>query len=168
MRTRSVSSAGVATLIVVFAVAPGSAAGQGTTAPAARRIAPAAAPADTPTYTPPRTPDGQPDISGLYIGLTAPGAVEAPLVPIPQRDRSLLGGEFSFNLNERPPLPEGAARRPLVVDPPDGKVPLQPWALEKRKEIIANQGGSIGVHSVPGEGCEFYFDLPPAKSGGAA
>jgi hypothetical protein len=139
VRTRSVSSAGVATLIVVFAVAPGTASGQGTTAPAARRIAPATASADTPAYTPPRTPDGQPDISGLYIGLTAPGAVEAPLVPIPPRGPNPLGGEFSFNLNERPPLPEGAARRPLVVDPPDGKIPLQPWALEKRKEIIANQ-----------------------------
>jgi signal transduction histidine kinase len=33
------------------------------------------------------------------------------------------------------------------------------------KEIVVAQGGVIGVNSKPGEGTEFYFDLPPAKSG---
>ena len=27
----------------------------------------------------------------------------------------------------------------MIVDPPDGKVPLQPWAMEKRTEIMAHQ-----------------------------
>ena len=27
----------------------------------------------------------------------------------------------------------------MIVDPPDGKVPLQPWAMDKRTEIMANQ-----------------------------
>ncbi len=35
------------------------------------------------------------------------------------------------------------------------------------KEIVQAQGGTIGVKSNPGEGSEFYFDLPTATTSGA-
>lgn len=97
------------------------------------------APAAAAAYSPPRTPDGQPDISGLYVALTAPGPVETAIAPPTARAGGRAGGEFLFGINERAALPAGTTRRPLVVDPPDGKIPLQAWAWEKRKEIIANQ-----------------------------
>ena len=96
------------------------------------------APATGAEYAPPRTPDGQPNISGIYQGISAPGPVEVPFAPPPPRQGgSRAGSEFSFGINER--VAAGGERRPLVVDPADGKIPFQPWALEKRKEIIANQ-----------------------------
>ena len=113
-------------------------------APSGRGAAPAA-PASYPpytrpvsTYVPPRTPDGQPDVSGLYVAIPLPRNVETPLVPV-ARPPNRANGEFSYSLNERPKLPEGAIVRPAGVDPADGKIPLKPEALARRKEIIANQ-----------------------------
>ena len=113
--------------------------------PPAERGAPPPAPANYPpytrpasTYVPPRTADGQPDITGLYLAIPLPRSIETPLVPM-NRAPNRANGEFSFSLNERPKLPEGAMVRPVGVDPPDGKIPLTPEALARRKDIIANQ-----------------------------
>jgi len=93
----------------------------------------------TTTFVPPKTPDGQPDISGLYLAIPLPRGIETPLVPLANRSPNRANSEFSFSINERPKLPEGAIARPVGVDPPDGKIPLTPEALARRKEIIANQ-----------------------------
>lgn len=90
-------------------------------------------------FEPSKTPDGQPNISGIYMALPAPGPVEVALAPPPPRQGARAGGEFSFGISERAPLAPGTERRPFIVDPADSKIPFQPWALEKRKEILANQ-----------------------------
>ena len=111
-------------------------AGGGAPPPASANYPPYTRPAST--YVPPRTADGQPDITGLYLAIPLPRSIETPLVPI-TRAPNRANGEFSFSLNERPKLPEGAVVRPVGVDPPDGKIPLTPEALARRKNIIANQ-----------------------------
>ena len=110
---------------------PSLAAAQGgaAAAPAGSGQAPAAAATYPPytrpvsTYVPPRTPDGQPDVSGLYVAIPLPRSVETPLVPMANRAANRANGEFSYSLNERPKLPEGAIVRPAGVDPADGKIP---------------------------------------------
>jgi hypothetical protein len=62
------------------------------------------------TFTPPRTPDGQPNLQGVW---------EAPMA----------GG--LNNIEGRNP---NRAATTLVVDPPDGTIPYQPWAREQKTE----------------------------------
>ncbi len=76
------------------------------------------------TYTPPRTADGQPDLQGIWqgIGVAYYSIENLELQPIYQQNRqdpSLRG-------------------KSIIVDPADGKIPYQPWAAAKAKEIFDN------------------------------
>ena len=99
----------VATIVVVSLVMPFPAAGQ---SPAAEATA----------YTPPRTPDGQPDLQGFWR--VAPGG-----------SYSIEDLEMHSIYQRRRPNPDvrGQSR---IVDPPDGKLPYQPWAAAKAKMIF--------------------------------
>lgn len=66
-------------------------------------------------FTPPRTPDGRPNFQGIW-GRTA--------------------GFGSTAFEERTADATAGAGKSMVVDPPDGRIPYQPWAREKRAEII--------------------------------
>jgi len=129
----SIASAGPL-LAVLLLPGIGGAQDRPTVPPAERGAAPPAAATYPPytrpasTYVPPRTADGQPDITGLYLAIPLPRSIETPLVPL-TRAPNRANGEFSYSLNERPKLPEGAIVRPVGVDPADGKIPLTPEAL---------------------------------------
>ena len=71
-------------------------------------------------YVQPRTPDGQPDIRGFWRSV--------PFGTYSLEDLSLqgLGGGDFFTK-----IPGGSR----IVDPPDGKIPYQPWAAAKAKDI---------------------------------
>jgi hypothetical protein len=64
------------------------------------------------TFTPPRTADGKPDLSGYWGGSQVPHE----------------------NLEAHPKTPDDTGGPSALIDPPDGKVPMQPWAEEKRAE----------------------------------
>ena len=97
---------------------------------------PAAAPPAKSTYVQPRTPDGQPDISGMWI----PGNIGQVERPSGEPWKGQYRASTEFNLTGGRGGGVGAApTRTAVVDPPDGKIPLLPWAVEKRDEIMAHQ-----------------------------
>jgi hypothetical protein len=65
-------------------------------------------------YDPPRTPDGQPDLNGVWD------------VP----------GSTWEDLEEHPGTLDDNGYAALVVDPPDGNVPMQAWADARRRELV--------------------------------
>jgi hypothetical protein len=81
------------------------------------------------TFNPPRTADGKPDFSGYWRHRTeAKEGLEAPW------DDATRAGVGRRARDSDVPLGPGKS---LVVDPPDGKLPLQPWAVAQRKENAA-------------------------------
>jgi hypothetical protein len=84
-------------------------------------------------YVPSRTPDGQPDISGSWVNFDdTPFEASGP-------------GRRPSDIN--PPehwadhgSPVSARRRSMVVDPPDGLVPILPAALARRDDNFAKVG----------------------------
>ena len=87
-------------------------------------------------WQPGRTPDGQPDIQGTWINFDAT-PFEAP-VPV-ARPAAPAGPGVN-------PAPEFAdhthqvskARKAMVIDPPDGRVPVLKWAEDKRDYDLAH------------------------------
>ena len=116
MSSRFLGPATVVAAIAIALVPPAAAAGQ---APASAGKPAATKPAAH--WTLPRTPDGQPDLQGIVwrsprtAVLTYDIEAPAPAVGYPGRDLSQF--------------------RPIIVDPPDGKIPYQPWARTQRERF---------------------------------
>ena len=83
----------------------------------------------------PRTADGHPDIQGWWESDAYAPDIETGLSdPV----TAALQGQ---------PAPNPANAVSVVVDPPDGRIPYQPWAAEKRNAIPSHRRGptSTGV-----------------------
>jgi len=82
------------------------------------------------TWTPSRTPDGQPDIQGIWEG--GPASNNA--------GHSLEDGccDAEHNKMQRRAADNIGLRQQIIVDPPNGKIPFQPWAAAKRTEHLIN------------------------------
>jgi hypothetical protein len=127
-RAVTVAFAALASLVVVVAPAPGQ----------EHRTAASGNPATINSWTPPRTPDGQPDIQGFYthVGFGT-GKEQNPAELCPGPDR---GGCYQSDWSNEPKGKLTASLPMDVIDPPDGKLPLQAWAAEKKEEYKRNQG----------------------------
>ena len=103
--------------------------------------APAAAAGQDGAYAAQRTPWGDPDLRGHWLPGTAapmetPSSGTAWVRPEAERE---LGPRFRFFPGHSDAPDITRQERPMVVDPPDGKIPLQPWAAERREEIMAKR-----------------------------
>ena len=92
-------------------------------------------------YSPPRTPWGDPDLRGHYLANYA-GQLEVPsgerIDPVYPPQGSAFSRFFQPEEGDRPRR-DRSPQPPMVVDPPNGRIPLQSWATERRREIMANQ-----------------------------
>ena len=86
-------------------------------------------------WDPPRTPDGQPDIQGFWS--EEPGGADAVNV------ETGLQTADSLRIQQALTTAQLAARKTFsaVVDPPDGRIPYQPWAEARRQQILRRYGG---------------------------
>ena len=85
-------------------------------------VAAQAAPASGTTSNAPRTPDGQPNIEGFWAN----------------QGRRLATYDIESGADPTHVFLSGnqTDERSLVIDPPDGKIPYQPWARAKRTEVL--------------------------------
>jgi hypothetical protein len=74
-------------------------------------------------YVQPRTPDGQPDIRGFW-----------QVVPFGTYSLEDMSLQNQGGANFTTPAPGGTR----IIDPPNGKIPYQPWAAARAKEILEN------------------------------
>ena len=112
--------------------------------------APASAPSkSSKAWVPARTADGQPDIQGTWVNFDGtpfetPGGVPAqPAAPAGVSPPSHWADHDS---------PVNARRLSMVIEPPDGKVPLLPWA-EARREYDLDHLSDSYVHETPWVRC---------------
>jgi len=122
MRTRGRVLLSIAGVLAVLGGTWSPAAGQGGGAGGA---APPAGPI-------PRTPDGKPDLTGNWLGS--------------------IGVAHTIILEEHPGGFGVTAGKGLIIDPPDGIIPYQPWALAERNRRREDTNG----YEDPGGHCEPY------------
>jgi hypothetical protein len=94
-----------------------------------------------------RTPDGQPDLQGVWSNYDS-----TPFERLNADERTPQGPAVSTADWLVQPSPTSARRPSMVVDPPDGRVPLRREAIEQRDRELAMPADSL-EHYGPWERC---------------
>ena len=94
-----------------------------------------------------RTPDGQPDLQGVWTNYD-PTPFER-LTAEEQRPRQPAVSTQDWLVQDSPISPRRAS---MVIDPPNGRVPLKPEAIAQRDAILKTDSGSL-EHYGPWERC---------------
>src|SRR5487761_1688822 len=123
----------------------------------------------TKTWTPPRTADGQPDLQGVWTNATITPFERPPELAnkpyLTEKEAAALEAKAAGNRVDRPARPGDVGsynqvwfdsgtkvvsthQTSLVVDPPDGRVPVKPAAEAKRDYDLAHVTDSYEYMSV--------------------
>jgi hypothetical protein len=128
MRRRCCLQVAIAALLVTIVVTSVPASGQGRRGGGAGPAAQAVTPGPIP-----RTADGKPDLRGIFSGMGS-GLTHTVILEEHTSGFGIRGGKS------------------LIIDPPDGKIPYQPWALVERDR----KREDINAYEDPVGHCEFY------------
>ena len=151
------SMAAMASVAGMVSLAPVSAAGQ--TPPAAAR-----------TWNPPRTPDGQPDIQGYWIPQGPTTAMTFPTYTLEGGDpfdeeQTVIAGANAAGANAQQ-WSRALKAQSVVIDPPSGKIPYQPWALARRQETLAAHTHPTKPEQIDGRARCYLAGVPGTTYGG--
>jgi hypothetical protein len=126
-------------LMIVVAFAMGLAAAHVSAQSAAKPAATTSAAAAATHWASPRTPDGQPDLQGIWLNFDSTPfetPVAQPAAPAGQGAAAANVGPASEFADHNHKVSE--RRRSMVIDPPDGRVPVMKWAEDRRDYDLAH------------------------------
>ena len=98
-------------------------------------------------WTPAHTADGQPDLQGTWVNFDST-PFETPGVELARGNPEVNPPDHWTDNNS----PKSARRQAMVVDPPDGRVPVMPWAEAVRDFNLAHLGDAP-EHETPWVRC---------------